>query len=68
MCLGFPLCQHPLVPCEGLAGTVAHMLSKPLDAMRDQLEGRSSIVKEEAASVEAEAKKVMQEKKGATTR
>lgn len=47
---------------------MAHMLSKPLDAMRDQLEGRSSIVKEEAASVEAEAKKVMQEKKGATTR
>jgi hypothetical protein len=46
---------HPMVPREGLKGTVSHMLSKPLDMMRDQLEGRASAIKEHSPDVQREA-------------
>ena len=47
--------QHPMVPREGLKGTVSHMLSKPLDMMRDQLEGRLPGMKEHQEEVQEEA-------------
>ena len=50
---------HPLSPSEGVLGLGAHVLSKPLDLVRDWMHGRTDAIQQEAKDAEQRVEEAM---------